>query len=395
MLNERRARRRALAMGAVAGPARVGGDARALAGRLRPGDVAVIDQLDLDRASAEALVAARPAAVLNAARSISGRYPNLGPQVLVAAGLPLVDDLGADVLGVPDGHALRVAEGRVYDGERLLAEGEVATAESVAEAMAAAGTGLARQVEAFAANGMAHLRTEQALLLEGEGVPELRTRIDGRPAVVVLPGAAAARELAAIRPFVRQHRPVLVGVDGGADTILAARLKPDVVVGDLETVSDRALTGGAEVVVRVRRDGQAPALDRVRKLGAAPVAFPAGGTAADAALLLVEARGAELIVAAGAHVGLLDLVDAGRDQMAGALLTRLKVAERLVDAAALARVYRHRISAGPLLLLALAGLLALAAALAVTPAGQDLYASLGDRLADLADWVARLFGGTS
>ena len=389
----RRARRRE-AVDGIVGPARIASDAGSVAGRLRPGDIAVIDQLDLDRSSAEALLAAHPAAVLNAARSISGRYPNLGPQVLVAAGVPLVDELGPDVLSVPDGHTLRVAGGAVYDGDALLAEGELQTGESVAEAMTAARAGLATQLEAFATNGMAHLRDEQALLLEGVGVPQLRTRIEGRPVLVVVPGVKAAADLAAVRAFVREHRPVLVGVDTGADLLLAAGLRPDVVVGDLDQVSDAALTGGAELVLRVPRSGQAPALARLQRLDLAYLTYPAGGSAADAALLLAEARGADLVVGVGTRVGLLDLVDSGREAMAGTVLTRLRVGATLVDAGAVARLYRHRISTWQVLLLALAAILALGVALWVTPAGHDLYAALGDRLADLAGAVRRLFGGS-
>ena len=389
----RRARHIAAA-GGVVGPARVAPDAVAVAGRLHPGDIAVIDQLDLDHASAEALLAQRPAAVLNASRSFSGRYPNLGPEALVAAGVLLVDDLGPDVLTVPDGRALRISAGGVYDGDALLAEGDVQTAESVAQAMAGARTGLAAQLETFVANGMAHLHSEQALLLDGEGVPALRTTIEGRPALVVVPGDKAAAELRAVRPFVRERRPVLIGVDGGADVLRAAGLRPDVVVGDPGTMSDAALTGGAEVVVRVPRTGEAPGLERVRQLGVAYVSYPAGGSTIDAALLLADVRGAELLVAVGTRVGLLDLVDAGRDAMASTVLTRLRVGARLVDAGAVARLYRHRISGWYLVLLALVALVALGVALGVTPAGQDLFAALGARLADLAGWVRRLFGGS-
>ena len=375
MTESRRARRRATA-GVVAGPARVGTNAAGVAARLRPGDVAVIDQMDLDRSSAEALVAARPAAVLNAARSISGRYPSLGAQVLLAAGVPLVDDLGPDVLAVPDGHTLRISDGTVHDGDALLAEGDVATPESVATAMDAARAGMATQLEAFAANGMAYLRDEQALLLEGAGVPELRTPIAGRPVLVVVPGEKAADDLAALRPFVREHRPVLVGVDGGADLLIAAKLRPDVVVGDLDAVSDAALRSGAELVVRVPRTGEAPGATRLQRLGLAYVTYPAGGSAADAALLLADVRGAELVVGVGTRAELLDLVDSGRDAMAGTVLTRLRVGATLLDAGAVARLYRHRISTWQVLLLAVAALLALGVALWVTPAGQDLYAAL-------------------
>jgi uncharacterized membrane-anchored protein len=315
--------------------------------------------------------------------------------VLVEAGVPLVDDLGPDVLSVPEGRVLRVAGGSVYDGDALVAEGEEQTAESVAAATADAQAGLATQLETFAANGMAHLRAEQALLLEGEGVPALRTKLAGRPALVVVPGPQAAAELRTLRTFVREQHPVLVGVDGGADTLLEAGLRPDLVVGDLDAVSDRALTGGAEVVVRQGRDGQAPGLDRVKRLGVAHVVFPAGGVPADVALLLADASGADLVVGVGTRAGLLDLLDAGRDAMAGTVLTRLRVGATFVGAGAVARLYRHRISAWSIVLLALAALVALAAALWVTPAGQDLYAMLGDRLADLAGWVRGLFGGAS
>jgi uncharacterized membrane-anchored protein len=391
MTSSRRALRTAAG---VTGPARIASDASTVVGRLRPGDIAVIDQMDLDRASAEALVAARPAAVLNASRSISGRYPNLGPQTLVAAGVPLIDDLGPDVLSVQDGHALRVTAGAVYDDDTLLAEGDAQTAESVADAMSAARAGLATQLQAFALNGMAYLRDEQALLLEGEGVPQLRTRIDGRPVLVVVPGGKAVDDLTAVRRFVREHRPVLIGVDGGADVLLAAGLRPDVVLGDLDQVSEKALTGGAELVVRVPRTGVVPGAARLQRLDLTYVTFRAGGSAADAALLLADTRGAELVVGVGTRVGLLDLVDSGREAMAGTVLTRLRVGAALVDAGALARLYRHRISTWQVLLLAVAALVALGVALAVTPSGQDLYAALGDQLANFAGWVRGLFEGS-
>ena len=210
----------------------------------------------------------------------------------------------------------------------------------------------------------------------------------------VVPGPKAVDDLAAVRPFVREHRPVLVGVDGGADLLLAAGLRPDIVLGALDQVSERALTGGAELVVRVPRTGETPGVARLRRLDLAFVSYPAGGSAADAALLLADARGAELVVGVGTRVGLLDLVDSGREAMAGTVVTRLRVGATLVDAGAVARLYRHRISTWQVLLLVVAALVALGVALAVTPAGQDLYAALGARLADLAGWVRGLFEGS-
>jgi len=378
--------------GAVAGPARVDPRTKALTKRLRPGDVAVIDHLDLDRVSAEALVACQPAAVLNSARSTSGRYPNLGPEILVAAGIPLIDDLGADVMAVTEGHRLRIVDGAVYDGDTLVAEGVLQTATTVEAAMEEARAGLSVQLESFAANTMDYLRRERDLLLDGVGVPDISTVIDGRQVLIVVRGYHYKEDLVTLRPYIREYRPVLIGVDGGADAILDAGWKPDLIVGDMDSVSDRALTCGAEVVVHAYRDGRAPGLARVEQLDVKHVVFPATGTSEDVAMLLADDKGAELIVAVGTHATLVEFLDKGRSGMASTFLTRLRVGSKLVDAKGVSRLYRNRISNVQLTLLVLAGLLALGVALASTAAGQTLIGLLGARLDDITSWVSGLFG---
>jgi uncharacterized membrane-anchored protein len=377
----------------TAGPVRVDPRTKALTKRLRPGDVAVIDHLDIDRVSAEALVACRPVAVLNAARSTSGRYPNLGPEIIVAAGIPLVDDLGPDVMNLTEGRVVRVEDGVVYDGERLVAEGVEQTPETVERNLEDARAGLSVQLESFAANTMDYLRRERDLLLDGVGVPDITTTIDGRQVLIVVRGYHYKEDLATLRPYILEYRPVLIGVDGGADAILEAGWTPDLVVGDMDSVSDRALTCGAEIVVHAYRDGRAPGVERVQKLGVPHVVFPATGTSEDVAMLLADDKGAELIVAVGTHATLVEFLDKGRSGMASTFLTRLRVGSKLVDAKGVSRLYRHRISNVQLLLLVLAGLLALAVALAATEAGQTLIALVGARLDDLVSWVGRLFGG--
>ena len=377
----------------VVGPARVDRRTKSLTKRLRPGDVAVIDHLDLDRVAAEALVACRPAAVLNAARSTSGRYPNLGPEILVAAGVPLVDDLGPDVMAVSDGRTLRVADGAVFDQDRLIAEGETQTMESVATSMEAARAGLSVQLESFAANTMDYLRRERELLLDGVGVPDVRTQIEGRQVLVVVRGYHYKEDLVALRPYIREFHPVLIGVDGGADAILETGAKPDLIVGDMDSVSDRALRCGAEVVVHAYRDGRAPGLSRVEALGIPYVVFPATGTSEDVAMLLADDKGAELIVALGTHATLVEFLDKGRSGMASTFLTRLRVGGKLVDAKGVSQLYRHGISNLQLVLLIAAGLFALGVALASTVGGQALYGLLGARLDDVVSWVRGLFGG--
>ncbi len=378
--------------GAVAGPARVDPRTKGLTKRLRPGDVAVIDHLDLDRVSAEALVACQPAAVLNAARSTSGRYPNLGPEILVAAGIPLIDDLGADVMSLTEGHQLRVLDGAVYDGDTLVAEGVLQTEATVAAAMEEARAGLSVQLESFAANTMDYLRRERDLLLDGVGVPDITTEIDGRQVLIVVRGYHYKEDLVTLRPYIREYRPVLIGVDGGADAILDAGWKPDLIVGDMDSVSDRALTCGAEVVVHAYRDGRAPGLARVEQLDVRHVVFPATGTSEDVAMLLADDKGAELIVAVGTHATLVEFLDKGRSGMASTFLTRLRVGSKLVDAKGVSRLYRNRISNLQLTLLVLAGLLALGVALASTAAGQTLIGLLGARVDDITSWVSGLFG---
>jgi uncharacterized membrane-anchored protein len=377
----------------TAGPARVDPRTKALTKRLRPGDVAVIDHLDIDRVSAEALVACQPAAVLNAARSTSGRYPNLGPEIIVGAGIPLVDDLGPDVMSITEGRTIRVEDGVVHDGEHVVAEGVELTPQIIERNLEEARAGLSVQLEAFAENTMEYLRRERDLLLDGVGVPDISTRIDGRQVLIVVRGYHYKEDLATLRPYITEYRPVLIGVDGGADAILEAGYRPDLVVGDMDSVSDRALTCGAEVVVHAYRDGRAPGVERVEALGVPHVVFPATGTSEDVAMLLADDKGAELIVAVGTHATLVEFLDKGRSGMASTFLTRLRVGSKLVDAKGVSRLYRQRISNAQLVLLVLAGLLALGVALAATEAGQTLIALVGARLDDIFSWIAGLFGG--
>jgi uncharacterized membrane-anchored protein len=376
----------------VSGPARVDRRTKSLTKRLRPGDVAVIDHLDLDRVSAEALVACQPVAVLNAARSTSGRYPNLGPDILVSAGVPLIDDLGPDVMTIGEGHEVRVEGACVYAGETLVAEGVTQTPALVAATMEEARAGLSVQLESFAANTMDYLRRERDLLLDGVGVPDVSTPIDGRQVLIVVRGYHYKEDLVTLRPYIREYRPVLIGVDGGADAILEAGWKPDMIVGDMDSVSDRALTCGAEIVVHAYRDGRAPGLTRVEQLDVPHVVFPATGTSEDVAMLLADDKGAELIVAVGTHATLVEFLDKGRSGMASTFLTRLRVGGKLVDAKGVSRLYRHRISNLQLTLLVAAGLLALGVALASTAAGQTLIELVGARVDDFTSWIGNLFG---
>jgi uncharacterized membrane-anchored protein len=376
----------------VVGPARVDARTKNLTKRLQHGDVAVIDHLDIDTVAAEALVARRPAAVVNAVASTSGRYPNLGPGILLKAGVPLVDSVGREVMvAVQDGDQVRVDGDHVYVGDDLVATGTRQTEETVAAAMTEARAGLAVQLEAFAANTMEYLRRERELLLDGVGVPDITTDLDGRHVLVVVRGYHYKEDLQTLRHYVREFRPVIIGVDGGADAVLEVGLTPSLIVGDMDSVSDRALTCGAEIVVHAYRDGRAPGLERVRQLGIEPVLFPATGTSEDVAMLLADDKGAELIVAVGSHATLVEFLDKGRSGMASTFLTRLRIGGKLVDAKGVSRLYRSRISNTQLSGLLMGGLLALVAALSATPSGTAMLGLLGARWDDVVSWIQGLF----
>jgi uncharacterized membrane-anchored protein len=333
--------------------ARVDRRTRHLVKRLRPGDIAIIDHVDIDRLAAESLVECGVAAVVNAATSISGRYPNLGPEILVANGIPLLDGVGTGVLAeVRDGDIVRLCDGSLYAGDRVVATGEQQTVETVQRAMADARAGLAVQLEAFAANTMEYLRRDRDLLLDGVGVPAIATELAGKQVLVVVRGYNYREDLAALRRYVRVYRPVLIGVDGGADVLLESGYRPALVVGDLESLSDEALRSGAEIVVRTDPDGPVPDLARIQNLGLTAVEFASTGTSEDVALLLADAKGAALIATAGTHATLVEFLDKGRSGMASTFLTRLRVGGKLVDAKSVNRLYRGRFAASALLGLA-------------------------------------------
>ncbi|HEY0403401.1 MAG TPA: putative cytokinetic ring protein SteA, partial [Blastococcus sp.] len=333
------------------------------------------------------------AAVVNTAPSISGRYPNLGPEILLAAGIPLLDDVGREVFSrLKEGGHVRL-DGKQLLGEQgeVLAEGIAQTDETVAAAMAEAKAGLSVQLEAFAANTMEYMKRERALLLDGVGVPDVVTSIEGRHVLVVVRGYDYKEDLHALRPYIRDYRPVLIGVDGGADALVEAGYQPDMIVGDMDSVSDDVLKCGAEVVVHAYADGRAPGLARVQDLGVEAITFPASATSEDIAMLLADEKGARLIVAVGTHATLVEFLDKGRGGMASTFLTRLRLGGKLVDAKGVSRLYRSRISTAALVVLVLAAFIAIGSAIAVSAAGQVYLDLLLDQWNSFMFWLENLF----
>ncbi|MGI9161621.1 MAG: putative cytokinetic ring protein SteA [Mycobacterium sp.] len=381
----------------VIGHARVDRDIDRLLRRVGPGDIVVLDILDLDRVTADALVDAGVIGVVNASPSISGRYPNLGPEVLMANNIVLIDNAGPEIFKkIKDGSKVRLHDGGVYHGDRRLVHGVERTDEEISDLMHDAKTGLVAHLEAFAGNSIEFIRSESPLLIDGIGIPDIDVDVYRRHVVVVSDGPSAAADLKALKPFIKEYQPVLVGAGAGADILREGGYRPQLIVGNPEQMSADVLKCGAQVVLPADADGHASGLERIQDLGIGAMTFPAAGSAADLALLLVDHHGASLIVTAGHSANIEEFFDRTRVQSnPSTFLTRLKVGEKLVDAKAVATLYRNHISGTAIALLILAVLLAVVAALWVSRADTVVIDWIVDYWNRVSVWVQSWMPGGS
>lgn len=350
------------------GAARVNRRTKDLVKSLKRGEVAVIRHPDLDSVAARALIARRPALVVNAGDSITGRYPNRGPSLLLEAGIPVLDCVEEGAFDrLKDGDSLRLEGDLLFRNGEEFAQGRRLTPEKVNELLQSGHQNVVHELRGFAENTLRHLNDEAQDLLEPTAVPAVRMPMVGRHVVIVVRGEGYESDLLRVLSYIQEQRPVLVGVDGGADALLEMGLKPDLILGDMDSVSDRALLCGAELVVHAYRDGRAPGLERVKSLGKEALSFPVPGTSEDAAMLLAYERGAEMIVAVGTHFSLVDFLDKGRAGMSSTFLVRLKVGSILVDAKGVSRLYRPRVKAKEIVALMVAGAVPLVAVLMLSP----------------------------
>jgi uncharacterized membrane-anchored protein len=352
----------------VVGTARVDRDIDRLLRRVCPGDIVVLDVLDLDRITADALVDAEIAAVVNASPSVSGRYPNLGPEVLVANGVTLIDETGPDVFKkIKDGAKVRLFNGGVYSGDRRLIRGTERTDQEIADLMQEAKAGLVAHLEAFAGNSIEFIRSESPLLIDGIGIPDVDVDLRRRHVVVVADEDDAADDLKLLKPFIKEYQPVLIGVGTGAEVLRKAGYRPQLIVGDPNELSTEVLKCGAQVVLPADADGHAPGLERIQDLGVGAMTFPAAGSPTDLALLLADHHGAALLVTAGHSANIETFFDRSRQQSnPSTFLTRLRVGEKVVDARAVATLYHNRVSGGAIALLILTMLISVIVALWVS-----------------------------
>jgi uncharacterized membrane-anchored protein len=381
------------ALPGIVGVARVDLRTKVLVRRLEPGDIAIIDHPDLDRVSADELIACRVAAVVNASKSVTGRYPNLGPGLLLEAGIPLIEDVGREALSrVADGMTVRLDKDVLYNAsDQVVAKGVLLTEAALSRAMDDATAGVPGQIDAFAANTLEFLRRERDLLTNGVDLPTLATSMRDRHVLVIVRGYRYREDLRALRPYIREYRPVLLAVDGGADALLDAGYRPHVIIGDMDSVSDEALQAGAELVVHAYPDGRAPGMARLNDLGLDAVTLPAPGTSEDVALLVADACGASLIAVVGTHWTLEEFLDKGRPGMASTFLTHLRVGSKLVNARGVHQLYQSRISGWALIALVVAAAVTIVVGIAYSPIGPILGNYLSATWHTFAYWFTGLF----
>ncbi len=359
---------------AIEGVARLGRRTKDLVKRLLPGDIAVIDHLNIDRIAAEELIATGVRAVINAEPSSNGRYPNAGPLLLTRAGILLLDVVDSDPFeALREGERLRIEDGTVSAGAGVVLRGHVLDPVELERQLDHQRARVDEALAEFAENTVAHVRGETALLTGDVQLPATRAIFRDRHVLIVVRGDRHRRDLKALRAYIRDVRPLVVAVDGGADGVLEQGMKPDMILGDMDSASDEALNCGAELVVHAYPDGRAPGCERLEAMGLQHSIVPAAGTSEDVAMLMAFEKGADLIVSVGAHFNLIEFLDRKRGGMSSTFLTRLRIGEKLVDAKGVSRLYNPPATFAPLALFLVAFAVLLVIVISTSPALSDLF----------------------
>ncbi|WP_165214435.1 putative cytokinetic ring protein SteA [Schaalia sp. ZJ1691] len=375
------------------GRVRVDEQTRRLASRLEPGDIAVIDHPDIDRSTAQALIAAQPLAVLNAAPSQTGRHKVLGPDMLVDAGILLFDDLGEDVMTLREGDIIEIIDGTIRRGDDVIADARPFAAELRSESVEA--ESVRTQVVSFAAAIEEFLKTEGDVLVRGRGIPQVTPSIDDKIVLLVMDSEDSAAQLKRLKRWIRDTHPVVIGVDSGADVARAAHLKPEIIVGNMDVVSEKSLRSGAQLVVPQKRDGTAPGKERLDRMGIDYSTIEMSGNGEDVATVIAAHSRVSSIVTVGAHHTLDDFVDQGRGAMAPSFFARLLGADLLISAESVAATHRPRISSGLVVLLACVVLATCGVAFWSTPLGHDAFTVFTSFFADLLNLSSSSSGGAA
>ncbi len=354
--------------------ARIDPRTKNLAKRIRPGEIAVIDHADIDQVSADSLIKAKIKMIINASPSQTGRYPNPGPAFLLQQGIMILDNVGKEIFQkVHEGDFLEIKGNQIWKDEVLVGEGQFLELGAVLKNIKKLRHMQANELDKFIHNTLEYAMKEKDLILGTLEMPEIKTKFEGKPVLVVVRGQNYREDLTIIKSYIDDVNPVLIGVDGGADALLEFGYIPDIIIGDMDSVTDSALKSDAEIIVHAYTDGRAPGLSRVEKLNLQATIFPAPGTSEDIALLLAFEKGADLIVAVGTHSSMVDFLEKGRAGMGSTFLVRLKVGSILVDARGVSKIYQGRIKLSYLFQIAIAGILPIIIVLSQLQWSRDLF----------------------
>lgn len=358
----------------VKGRARLDRRTKNLVKRLRKNDIAFIDHDDIDEVAANALIDIRPQAIVNACASITGRYPAKGALKILKAGIPILDEVGESIFGdIREGVLVQIKGDQVFWGNRVVASGKILTLDDVNEKLREANENISVELDHFVENTLEYAKKEKDILLGNIEVPELTTPILGRHVLIVVRGSSYKEDLRTISSYIQEENPVLIGVDGGADALLEFGLQPDIIVGDMDSVSDDALKCGADIVVHAYASGKAPGLQRVEDMGVKALVCPMPGTSEDLAMILAWEYGASLLVAVGSHSNMIDFLEKGRKGMGSTFLVRMKVGSILVDARGVSQLYKQSLHTKYLLQLLGAALVPIITILIISPATQPFF----------------------
>jgi uncharacterized membrane-anchored protein len=352
-----------------------------LIGRLMPGDIAVIYHQDLDEVAALHLVEKRVKAVINGALSISGRYPNQGPKILSEAGIPIIDNVGREAFEhIQDEDYLEIDEKGLWVNHRYLCDVKFLDKDEVEKKMKEASENIWGVLREFIDNTLDYAEKEKDMVIGPVKVPPIKARMEKRHVLIVARGRNYIEDLKAIRSYIDEVRPVMIGVDGGGDALLEFGYKPDIIIGDMDSVSDRCLKSCGEIVVHAYPDGRCPGMERIRALGLEAVTFPFPGTSEDVAMILAYENKAELIVMVGSHNSMIDFLEKGRKGMASTLLVRMKVGYKVVDAKGVSELYKNRIQPGYIAAIFAAAMFPILLIARMSPQIQDLYQLIALRI---------------
>lgn len=342
----------------LTGIVRIDKKTKDLAKRIKPGEIAIIDHKDIDAVAAESLIEAKIKLVINLDKSISGKYPNLGPQRLLDGDVPILDNVEENLFEMlKDGDEIKIINDEIYKDEQPIGKGTWITKELLDIQIKDAKKNISMELDKFIENTLEYAKKEKDIILNGISIPFIKTKIKDRQVIVVVRGQNYKEDLSILQSYIKEENPILIGVDGGADALIEFGYTPQIIVGDMDSVSDHALKTCDEIIVHAYPNGKAPGMDRINKLGLHAMVIPAPGTSEDIAMLIAYEKGADLIVALGSHSNMIDFLEKGRKGMASTFLVRLKIGSKLIDAKGVNKLYHTGVKIKYIFALVLSALL--------------------------------------